>query len=456
MNKHTYKEGFYTKIKSNTFKQGINKKIIKKISQIRNEPSWLLCFRLKAYKIWKKMKEPHWLNGKYKKINYQKYIYYSAPKKKQSHKIKKTFQKLGINLTKKSNTAVDAIFDSISVITTYQKKLSKLGIIFCSLKEAIIKYSKIVKKYLCSVVPINDNFYAALNAAVFSDGTFILIPKNVKCPIDLSTYFRINTSKSGQFERTIIIVQSNSSLKYIEGCSAPIKKQHQLHAAVIEIILYKNAKLQYVTIQNWFPGKNLKKNGILNFVTKRAICKKKNSQMSWIQIELGSAINWKYPSIILKGNNSIGNFFSISITKLQQQYDTGTKIIHIGKKTKSLILTKSISTEKSKNTYRSLVKIKKNADKSKNFTQCDSLIIGNQAKAYTFPCIKINNTNSIIEHEASSCYIKKEQIFYLLTRGINKKKAISMILYGFCEDIMNMLPTDYKLEIKDLISKKNI
>ncbi len=446
--KYIYKLGFKTKIKNDYIKNGINKNVIIKISKKRKEPNWMLNLRLRAFNIWKKMKKPKWFNGKYKKINYKKIIYYSAPKKN-NKKIKQTFDKIGINFkNKKNNIAVDAILDSISVKTTYKKKLLKLGIIFCSLNEAIKKYPKLIKKYICKVVPINDNFFSSLNTAVLSDGTFIYIPKNINCPINLSSYFRINAKNIGQFERTIIILKKNSHLNYIEGCSAPKRKNNQLHAAVVEIILYKNSEIKYSTIQNWYPGSTSKKGGIYNFVTKRALCKGNNSKISWIQIEKGANITWKYPSAILLGNKSIGNFYSLSITKLNQQSDTGTKMIHIGKKTKSIILAKNISQENSKNTHRSIVKIYKSAIKSKNFTQCDSLLIGKKSSAYAIPYIKTKNKYCNIEHEAYSSYIKEEQIFFLLQRGINKKNAKYMIMNGFCKKILNMLPIEYSLEIE--------
>ncbi len=449
-----YHQGFQTKIKNDSLKKGINKKIICKISKKKKEPKWMLNLRLKAYKIWKKMKEPHWLNCKYDKIKYKKYKYYSAPKKNKysNKKIKKTFNKLGVPIDKKKNIAIDAIFDSVSIKTTYKKKLfKKFGIIFCSFNEAIKKYPKLVKKYICKVVSINDNFFSTLNTAVLSDGTFIYIPKNTKCPINLSSYFRIN-SNIGQFERTLIILKKNSYLNYTEGCSASIKKYNQLHAAVVEIILYKNSKIKYSTIQNWFPGNNKKKGGVFNFVTKRALCKGKNSKISWIQLEAGSAITWKYPSAILLGDNSSGNFYSISLTKLKQQSDTGTKMIHIGNNTKSFILAKGIATEKSKNTHRSLVKINKKSNKSKNFTKCDSLTIGNKCSIFTMPYIKSHNKLSYIEHEATSSYIKKKQIFFLLQRGIEKNNAISMIVNGFCQNILNKLPLEFILEAKQIFN----
>ncbi len=450
INKENYKFGFITKIKNDDIKKGINKKTIEIISKKKKEPLWMLKLRIKAFNIWKKMKEPNWFNGKYKNINFSKYKYYSAPKKKNNKKInskiKNTFKKIGIDF-KNKKTAVDAIIDSISIKTTFQKKLFKLGIIFCSISKAIKKYPKIVKKYIGKVIPIKDNFFSALNTSVMSDGTFIYIPENIKCPINLSSYFRINANNIGQFERTLIILKKNSYLNYIEGCSAPIRKKKQLHAAVVEIILYSNSKIKYSTIQNWFPG-NKKNNGILNIVNKRALCKGKNSKITWLQIEKGALITWKYPSCILYGKNSIGNFYSLSITKLNQQSDTGTKMIHIGKNTKSKILTKSIVTGKSKNTYRGIVKINKKANNSKNHTECHSLLIGNKCSSFSIPNIKSKNKLSNIEHESITKNIKEEQIFYLLQRGFNKKEALNIIIYGFCEEIINMLPIEYALETK--------
>ncbi len=451
-----YKEGFVTNIKNEKLKKGINKKIIKIISYKRKEPKWMLKLRLKAYKKWKKMKEPHWLNGKYKKINYQKYIYYSSPKRKKNkifnQKIKKTFNKLNIPIKKNNKIAVDAIFDSVSVKTTHEKQLfKKFGIIFCSFNKAIKKYSNLVKKYICKVVKINDNFFSTLNTAVSSDGTFIYIPKNTKCPLNLSSYFRIN-SNIGQFERTIIILDKNSSLKYIEGCSATIRQSNQIHAAVVEIILEDNAKIKYHTIQNWYTGNKKKRGGIFNFVTKRALCKGNNSKISWIQLETGSAITWKYPSSILLGKNSKSEFYSISFTKFKQQSDTGTKVIHIGKNTKSFILSKNIAKDKSLNTNRSLVKIHKNSKNTYNFTKCDSLIIGKRCNICTIPCFETKNKYSNIKHEYISSYIQKKHIFYLLQRGINNKDAISMIINGFCNEILDMIPKEYLLDIKKIFT----
>ncbi|QJC31783.1 Fe-S cluster assembly protein SufB [Enterobacteriaceae endosymbiont of Donacia tomentosa] len=460
--KQNYKEGFITKLKNKKFIPGIDLETIYKISAIRNEPKWMLNFRLKGYNFWIKNKEPHWLNGYFQKINYQKYIYYSMPeynKKKNNStnnkyltkEVKETFNKLKVPINDYSNVAMDAVFDSVSVITTHKKKLLQQGIIFCSLNYAIKHYPEIVKKYLGSVVPANDNFFAALNAAVASDGTFIYIPKNIKCPIELSTYFRINEKNIGQFERTILIADKNSSVNYIEGCSAPIRNNHQLHAAVVEVILHQNAQVNYSTVQNWFPGeKNI--GGIFNFVTKRAICKGNNSKMSWTQSETGSAITWKYPSVILKGDNSIGKFFSVSLTNGTQQTDTGTKMIHIGKNTKSTIIAKSISTEKSKNTYRSLVHINKLSDYSRNFTQCDSILIGDKCSTHTYPTLNILNNTAQIEHEATTSKIGEEQIFFCLQRGLNIESAITLIINGFCKDIFIKFPLEFAIEAQKLLS----
>ncbi len=433
---YTYKE----------LKKGINKKIIKQISKIRNEPNWMLKIRLKAYKIWNKTKEPRWFNGKYKKINYQKYKYYSHIKL--NNKQKKNILK-NLNILKK-NIGIDTILNSVSINTSYENKLLKLGIIFCSFNKALKKYPSLVKKYMFRVVPIDDNFFSILNTCVFSDGTFIYIPKNVKCPIDLSSYFRINTPNLGQFERTLIILENKTYLNYIEGCTAIIKKKKQLHSAVVEIILKKKSFIKYCTIQNWYVNKKNNK-GVLNFVTKRALCLGYKSKINWIQLEKGSAINWKYPSTILLGNKSISNYYSISITKNKQQSDTGNKVIHIGNKTKSLIISKNILSNYSKNTNRNLIIIKKNSNKSVNFTKCDSLLLSNKCKFYTFPKIKVKNGNSIIEHEASSNYIKKSQLYFLLQRGIKKNNAISMIINGFCKNILNMLPLEFYLEAKEIL-----
>ncbi|MCV2528459.1 MAG: Fe-S cluster assembly protein SufB [Candidatus Lightella neohaematopini] len=460
----TYKEGFYTKLISDELSSGLNEQVIRAISEKKCEPDWMLKFRLHAYHTWLNMKEPHWLKAYYPNINYNSYSYYSAPKHKGNeinnkkidnyyltNEVKQTFDKLGIPTKEINNIAIDAVFDSVSVSTTYQKELLKYGIIFCSLSFAINHYPELVRKYLGSVVPVNDNFFAALNSAVLSDGTFIYIPKGVKCPIELSTYFRINSMNTGQFERTIIIADKDSYVSYIEGCSAPIRKNYQLHAAVVEIIILDNAIVKYSTIQNWFSGIN-HISGILNFVTKRALCIGNNSKMSWVQSETGSAITWKYPSIILKGNNTVGEFYSIALTNMHQCADTGTKMIHLGNNTNSTIISKSIASGYSKNTYRGLVKVNSNANNSRNYTQCHSIMIGNKCSTYTFPDIQINNNTSQVEHEALTSSIGENQLFYLNQRGINNENAISMIISGFCQDIFTKLPLEFAIEAKKLLS----
>lgn len=467
---HQYKEGFFTQLKNEEFKQGINEKIIYAISEKRLEPKWMLEFRLLGYHAWHKMQEPHWLKGYYQKINYNSYSYYSAPMQKENNKIEnntkhysnksqyltteveQTFNKLGIPVHETGKIAVDAIFDSVSVSTTFRIDLEKKGIIFCSFQDAIQNYPELVRQYLGSVVSYKDNFFAALNAAVVSDGTFIYIPKNVHCPMELSTYFRMNSKKTGQFERTILIADMNSYVSYIEGCSAPIHNNYQLHAAVVEVILLDNAQVKYSTVQNWFSGHQHTKNGILNFVTKRALCAGKNSKMSWTQSESGSAITWKYPSVILKGDNSIGEFFSVAITNRTQQADTGTKMIHIGKNTRSTIISKGISIGNSQNTYRGLVKIMPNAENARNFTQCDSMLIGNKCAAHTFPSIESKNNSAQLEHEATTSQISDNQLFYCRQRGISEDDAISMIVNGFCKDIFSELPLEFSVEAQKLLA----
>ncbi|CRK85431.1 FeS cluster assembly protein SufB [Candidatus Providencia siddallii] len=485
LNDNIYKEGFYTKTKTDEMIKGINEKVIHAISIKRNEPKWMLNFRLDAFNYWKNMKEPHWLKGDYPKIDYQNYSYYSAPvcdncgdvynvqsniqqtpnfiktNKHLTTEVEETFNKLKVPIHEgKTNIAIDAIFDSVSVTTTYSKKLAKYGIIFNSFNEAIQKHPDLVQKYLGTVVSNNDNFFAALNAAVASDGTFVYIPKGVRCPINLSTYFRINSAKTNQFERTILIADENSYVNYIEGCSAPAHDNYQLHAAVVEVILHKNAEVKYSTVQNWFPGKKtIRKGGILNFVTKRALCEGKNSKMSWTQSETGSAITWKYPSVILKGDNSIGEFFSVALTTGNQQADTGTKMIHIGVNTKSTIISKGISADKSQNSYRGLVEILPSAYKAHNFTKCDSILIGSKCGAHTFPYINIKNNTAKIEHEATTSRISKDQLFYCLQRGISEENAISMIINGFCKEIFTELPLEFAVEAQKLLSinlKNNI
>ncbi|WMY96826.1 MAG: Fe-S cluster assembly protein SufB [Arsenophonus sp.] len=456
--KKNYKEGFSTQIKTDKLDVGINKNVICAISKKRNEPDWMLQFRLDAYKYWINMKEPHWLKGYYPNLNYQEYSYYSAPKCNHlqnnylTKEVEDTFNKLGVPVREGNSIAVDAIFDSVSVSTTYRSKLKKYGIIFCSLNEAIQEYPDLVKLYIGSVVSNKDNFFAALNAAVASDGTFVYIPKGVHCPMELSTYFRINAENTGQFERTILIADKGSFVSYIEGCSAPVRDIYQLHAAVVEVIIHQDAQVKYSTVQNWFSGDTKKTAGILNFVTKRALCKGRNSKMSWTQSETGSAITWKYPSVILQGDNSVGEFFSVALTSSIQQADTGTKMIHIGKNTCSTIISKGISSGRSQNSYRGLVKILPGAENSRNYTRCDSMLIGNECGAHTFPCIEVKNHNSQLEHEATTSRIGEEQIFYFLQRGISEENAISMIVNGFCKDVFSKLPLEFAVEAQKLLS----
>ncbi|WGH27127.1 MAG: Fe-S cluster assembly protein SufB [Candidatus Shikimatogenerans bostrichidophilus] len=451
--KNNYKYGFYTNIKSKTFPLGINKKIIKKISKIKSEPKWIKNLRLKAFKYWKKLKYPNWSNLNYKKINFNFISYFSKiinNKKKNNKKIINTVKKLNLPINnKKKKVAIDFIFDSISLKTTYKNILNKKGIIFCSFNEALKKHSNLVKKYIGTVVPYKDNFYSCLNTSVFSDGSFCYIPKGVKCPIELSSYFRINNNLIGQFERTLIIVDEGGYLSYLEGCTAPIRVNNQIHAAVVELIALKNSTIKYSTIQNWYSGNNKGIGGIYNFVTKRGVCYD-NAKITWLQIEKGSALTWKYPSCILKGYKSIGNFKSISFTKNFQQIDTGTKMIHLGKKSKSTIISKSICLDNSINTYRGLVKINRKSKKSKNFTQCDALLIGNKCISNTLPYIIVENSNSIVEHESVISKIEDEQIFYCNQRGINKEKALTIIINGFSMDIIKDLPLEFFLEAKDL------
>lgn len=466
-----YKEGFITQLQTDELSKGINEHIVRSISAKRNEPVWMLNFRLKAYEAWTKMKEPHWLKANYPNINYQEYSYYAAPSCKKcenssfnnqnntnnfnnpflTQEVEDTFDKLGIPVNEKNNVAIDAIFDSVSVATTFRHELAKLGIIFCSFSEAIQTNPDLVNKYLGSVVPYNDNFFAALNSAVASDGTFVYIPKGIHCPMELSTYFRINSANTGQFERTILIADEDSYVSYIEGCSAPIRHNYQLHAAVVEVIIHKNAKVKYSTVQNWFSGKK-GKGGILNFVTKRALCQGKNSQMSWTQSETGSAITWKYPSCILYGDYSIGNFYSVALTRGEQQADTGSKMIHIGKNTKSTIISKGIATCNSKNTYRGLIKMMPTANNARNFTQCDSMLIGPNCSAYTLPYLEAYNHTANLEHEATTSRIGEEQLFYCLQRGISIEDAISMIVNGFCKDVLSELPLEFAVEAQKLLN----
>ena len=456
-----YKLGFETLVQSDTFEKGLNEDVIKAISAKKDEPSWLLDFRLKAYKKWLKMEEPSWANLKYPKIDYQDISYFSAPKKALNSiddvdpEILKTYEKLGIPLEEQkllAGVAVDAVFDSVSVKTTYQEELEKLGIIFCSISEAAHKYPQLVQEYLASVVPPTDNYFAALNSAVFTDGSFVYIPPNTRCPMELSTYFRINALNTGQFERTLIICDEGSYVSYNEGCSAPSRDERQLHAAVVELIALKDAKIKYSTIQNWFAGDENGKGGILNFVTKRGMCKGENSKISWTQVETGSAITWKYPSCILQGDNSVGEFYSVAIASKAQQADTGTKMVHLGKNTKSTIISKGISAMHGVNAYRGLVRVGKSASNARNISQCDSLLIGNKCHAHTYPYHEIRNSGANIEHEATTSKISDEQLFYLNQRGISAENAIAMIVNGFCKEVLKELPMEFAAEAKELLN----
>jgi Fe-S cluster assembly protein SufB len=457
-----YKYGFYTDIEMETIPKGLNENIVRMISAKKNEPEWMLEYRLKAYRHWLTMKEPTWAQVSYPKINYNDIIYYAAPKKKKElssldevdPEILKTYEKLGIPLAEQqmlSGVAVDAVFDSVSVATTFADELAKHGIIFCSISEAIQKHPELVKKYLSSVVPYTDNFFATLNSAVFSDGTFCYIPKSVHCPMELSTYFRINAENTGQFERTLIIADDDSYVSYLEGCSAPRRSESQLHAAVVELVALNNATIKYSTIQNWYTGDKDGKGGIYNFVTKRGICAGKNSKISWNQVETGAAITWKYPSCILKGDNSIGEFYSVAVTANHQQADTGTKMLHIGKNTRSTIVSKGISAGVGKNTYRGLVRVSPNAMNARNYTQCDSLLIGDKCSANTFPVLEVDNPTTITEHEATTSKIGEDKIFYLTSRGITKENAISMIVNGFAKQVFNNLPMEFAVEAERLM-----
>jgi Fe-S cluster assembly protein SufB len=443
----------------------IGEEIVKLISKKKNEPIFLEEFRLKAYQKWRKMKAPNWANLDVKEINYNDITYYSIPKKKATlnsleevdPEILKTFEKLGISLDeqkKLSNVAVDAVFDSVSIATTYKEKLAKSGVIFCSISDAIKFYPELIKKFLGTVVSSGDNFFACLNAAVFSDGSFCYIPQNVKCPLELSTYFRINDKDSGQFERTLIIAEKNSSVNYLEGCTAPQFSENQLHAAIVELIAFENAKIKYSTVQNWYSGDENGIGGIYNFVTKRGLCIGKNANISWTQVETGSAITWKYPSCVLVGKNSVGEFYSVALTNHYQQADTGTKMIHLGEKTRSKIISKGISCGRSKNSYRGLVKIGTNASYSRNFSQCDSFLIGSSSLASTYPYLDVFNSTSIIEHEAKISKVSEEQLFYLMQRGITLEQAISLFISGFCKDVFTMLPMEFATEADKLLSLK--
>jgi Fe-S cluster assembly protein SufB len=461
-----YKYGFVTNIESDTLPPGLSEDVVRLISAKKNEPEFMLEFRLKAYRKWLTMQEPAWAHVNYPAIDYQNIIYYSAPKQKKEKlnslddvdpALLETFEKLGIPLSEQkrlSNVAVDAVFDSVSIATTFREKLAQEGVIFCSISEAVHEYPELIEKYLGSVVPVSDNFYAALNSAVFSDGSFVYIPKGVKCPMELSTYFRINNGDSGQFERTLIIADEGSQVSYLEGCTAPMFDTNQLHAAVVELVALDNADIKYSTVQNWYAGDENGKGGIYNFVTKRGLCQGVNSKISWTQVETGSAITWKYPSCVLVGDNSVGEFYSVALTNNCQQADTGTKMVHIGKNTRSTIISKGISAGKSKNSYRGLVKIGPGAEGARNYSQCDSMLIGDNAQANTFPYIQVQNPGAKVEHEASTSKIGEDQLFYLAQRGISAENAVSMMISGFCKDVFNQLPMEFAVEADRLLSLK--
>jgi Fe-S cluster assembly protein SufB len=460
-----YKYGFVTEIESDVIPKGLSEDVVRLISAKKQEPEWMLEFRLRAYRTWLKMTEPTWAHVNYPPIDYQNIVYYSAPKQSEKKKsldevdpeLLDTFEKLGISLSEQkrlANVAVDAIFDSVSVATTFKEKLAEHGVIFCSMSEAIKDHPDLIKKYLGSVVPVADNYYSALNAAVFSDGSFVFVPKGVKCPMELSTYFRINNGESGQFERTLIVAEEGASVSYLEGCTAPMYDSNQLHAAVVELVALDNADIKYSTVQNWYAGDKDGKGGIYNFVTKRGLCQGKHSKISWTQVETGSAITWKYPSCILIGDNSVGEFYSVALTNHYQQADTGTKMIHIGKNTKSTIVSKGISAGKSHNSYRGLVKIGPKAEGARNYSQCDSMLIGDNAEANTFPYIQVQNNSGKVEHEASTSKIGEDQLFYFQQRGISMEDAISMMISGFCKDVFNQLPMEFAVEADKLLSLK--
>ncbi|HUX63812.1 Fe-S cluster assembly protein SufB [Sulfuricella sp.] len=460
-----YRHGFVTDIESDVAAKGLSEDTIRMISAKKNEPEWLLEFRLKAYQAWLKMEEPKWPNVNYPKIDFQAISYYAAPKKKKQLKsmdevdpeLLRTFEKLGVPMHERAalaGVAVDVIFDSVSVATTYKHKLAEVGVIFCSMSEAVHAYPELVQKYLGTVVPVGDNYYAALNSAVFTDGSFCFIPKGVKCPMDLSTYFRINTEESGQFERTLIIAEDGASVSYLEGCTAPAFSTNQLHAAVVELVALDNADIKYSTVQNWYAGDENGVGGIYNFVTKRGMCRGVNSRISWTQVETGSAITWKYPSCVLIGDNSVGEFYSVAVTNHHQQADTGTKMIHIGKNTRSTIVSKGISAGHSNNSYRGLVRIGPTAAGARNYSQCDSMLIGDQSGANTFPYIQVRNNTAKVEHEASTSKIGEDQLFYFAQRGIGAEEAVSMIINGFCKDVFQQLPMEFAVEATKLLGFK--
>tara|TARA_R110002049_G_scaffold56399_5_gene155554 strand:- start:5208 stop:6656 length:1449 start_codon:yes stop_codon:yes gene_type:complete len=456
-----YKYGFYTDIESDTFPVGLSEDVVRAISKKKNEPEWMTEWRLEAYRVWEKMEEPDWANVNYDKPKFQDIAYYSAPKQKPKlnsldevdPELLDTFKRLGISLDeqkKLANVAVDIVMDSVSVATTFKKTLGEKGIIFMPISEAIQEHPELVKKYLGTVVPTTDNFYAALNSAVFSDGSFCYIPKGVRCPMELSTYFRINEGGTGQFERTLVVADAGSYVSYLEGCTAPSRDENQLHAAVVELVAMDDAEIKYSTVQNWYPGNKEGKGGVYNFVTKRGICET-NAKISWTQVETGSAVTWKYPSCILKGNNSVGEFYSIAVTNNHQQADTGTKMIHLGKNTKSTIISKGISAGKSQNSYRGLVQINARAENARNFSQCDSLLMGNDCGAHTFPYIEVKNKSAQIEHEATTSKIGEDQLFYCNQRGIDTEKAIALIVNGFSKEVLNKLPMEFAVEAQKLL-----
>ncbi|MGB3181770.1 MAG: Fe-S cluster assembly protein SufB [Cyclobacteriaceae bacterium] len=458
-----YKYGWESKIDADSAPKGLNEGIVRFISAKKEEPEWLLEWRLKAFRQWQQMEAPEWANVLFPRIDFQDIIYYSAPKQKAKPQsldevdpeLRKTFERLGISLTEQkrlTGVAVDAVLDSVSVATTFKDKLGELGIVFCSFSEAVKEHPELVKKHLGSVVPVSDNYYSALNSAVFSDGSFCYIPKGVRCPMELSTYFRINAANTGQFERTLIVAEEGSYVSYLEGCTAPQRDENQLHAAVVEIYAAKDAEVKYSTVQNWYPGDKNGKGGIYNFVTKRGICAGDNSKISWTQVETGSAITWKYPSCILKGDNSIGEFYSVAVTNNMQQADTGTKMIHIGKNTKSRIVSKGVSAGKSQNSYRGLVEVMKRAENARNFSQCDSLLMGNKCGAHTFPYIEIKNSTAQVEHEATTSKIGEDQIFYCNQRGIDTEDAVALIVNGYCKEVLNQLPMEFAVEAQKLLA----
>ncbi len=460
--KREYKEGFVTDVESDTIAIGLNEDTVRLISSKKNEPEFMLEYRLKAFRRWQKMPEPEWAHIDYPKIDFQSISYYSAPKEipkldsldQVDPKILETYEKLGIPLEEQkmlANVAVDAVFDSVSVRTTFRETLSKAGVIFMPISEAVHEHPELIKKYLSSVVPVQDNYYAALNSAVFSDGSFVFIPKGVRCPMELSTYFRINEVNTGQFERTLIIAEEGAHVSYLEGCTAPMRDEKQLHAAVVELVAHKDANIKYSTVQNWYPGDENGKGGIYNFVTKRGICKGDHSKISWTQVETGSAITWKYPSVVLQGDHSVGEFYSVALTHNKQQADTGTKMIHMGKNTSSTIISKGISAGHGQNTYRGLVKILKGADNARNFSQCDSLLMGDRCGAHTFPYVEVNNPSANLEHEATTSKISEDQLFYLKQRGLSEEAAVSMIVNGFCKEVFRELPMEFAVEAQKLL-----